>query len=81
MADYVDNPLLFNKYFSDFYDRVYNYWYWLKQHKHSQPIYIVIEEIAEKDLTYYAFVSELFADDVTLSAKVETCRKIHTYLF
>jgi predicted nucleotidyltransferase len=81
MSDSVDNPLIFHKYFSDFYDRVYNYWYWLKQHKHSQPIYIATEEIAEKDPMYYKLVSELFVADDTLSAKVETCRKILDYLF
>ncbi len=81
MADSVENPLLFHKYFSDFYDRVYNYWYWLKQNKHSQPIYIAIEEIRETDPVYYQLLSVLVTDDTPLSAKLDICYKICDYLF
>ncbi len=81
MVDSVDRPLLFYKYCSDFYDRVYNYWYWLKQHKHSEPIYIAIEEIAEKDPTLYKLLSSLTENHTTLSDKVTLCREIADYLF
>jgi len=80
MADSVDNPLLFHKYFSDFYDRVYNYWYWLKQHKHSQPIYIATEEIAEKDPTFYRLLLSLFEDDTSTKAQVHICSRIRDHL-
>lgn len=81
MADSIEKPLLFHKYFSDFYDRVYNYWYWLKQNRHSQPIYIAIEEIRENDPAYYQLLSALVTYDTPLSAKVDICYKICDYLF
>ncbi len=81
MADSTENPLLYHKYYSDFYDRVYNYWYWLKQNKHSQPIYIAIEEIRENDPAYYQLLSALVTDDMPLLAKVDICHKICDYLF
>ncbi len=80
MADSVDNPLLFHKYFSDFYDRVYNYWYWLKQHKHSQPIYIATEEIAEKDPTFHRLLLLLFEDGTSTKAQVDICFRIRNHL-
>ena len=80
MADGVDNPLLFHKYFSDFYDRVYNYWYWLKQHKHSQPIYIATEEIAEKDPTFHTLLLSLFEDGVSPQKRVNICCDIRDHL-
>lgn len=80
MTDSVDNPLLFHKYFSDFYDRIYNYWYWLKQHKHSQPIYIATEEIAEKDPTFYKLLLSLFEDGVSPKKKVNIYCDIRDHL-
>lgn len=80
MANSVDNTLLFHKYFSDFYDRVYNYWYWIKQHKHSQPICISIEEIAEKDPTFYRLLISLFEDGLRLKEKASICCSIRDYL-
>jgi hypothetical protein len=80
MVDSIDNPLLFHKYFSDFYDRVYNYWYWLKQHKHSQPIYIATEEILEKDPTFYKLLLSLFEDDVSPQKQANICCDIRDHL-
>ena len=52
MRDNVGNPLLFQKYFSDFYGRIFNYWYWLVAHQHSEPIYVAVEEIQKRDVEY-----------------------------
>lgn len=64
MRDSIDNPLIFAKFLADFYQRVFNYWYWLIEHTHSQPFYVAIEEVAEKDPEYFKLVSGL-ADQTT----------------
>lgn len=81
MVDSVESPLVFHKYFTDFYSRVYNYWYWLKQKQHSQPIYIATDEIAEKDPAFYKLLLSLFENNPALSARVDVCQKISNHLF
>jgi len=81
MKDNVDNPVLFNKYYCDFYCRVFNYWYWLLQHKHSQPIYIALEEVKEKDPDYFNLVSTLAHPATPLAKKVDVAEKIYITLF
>lgn len=80
MADSIDSPLVFHKYFSDFYDRVYNYWYWLKQHKHSQPIYTATEEILEKDPIFYRLLLSLFEEGISPKEQVTICCDIRDHL-
>ncbi len=63
MEDNIDNPLLFQKYFSDFYGRVFNYWYWLVAHQHSEPIYVAVDEIKEKDIEYFNLINKLVCTD------------------
>ena len=81
MKDNVDNPVVFSKYFCDFYGRVFNYWYWILQHQHSQPIYIATEEISTKDPEYYGPVSALADQGTSLEEKVELSEKIGARLF
>lgn len=59
MRDNIDNPLLFQKYFSDFYSRIFNYWYWLIAHSHSEPVYVAVEEIQKRDVEYFNLVTKL----------------------
>ncbi len=81
MRDNIDNPLLFHKYIADLYSRVFNYWYWIIQQQHSQPIYIAVEEVAEKDLQYLELVSTLVDPNVNAVAKVEVAEQLHALLF
>ncbi len=81
MRHYVNEPEMFYKYFSDLYSRLTNYWYWVKQHQHSEPIYIAIPEIAEKDPKYADLLRQLTNPETTLEEKVSLSDKINTYLF
>jgi predicted nucleotidyltransferase len=81
MRDNVDNPIVFEKYFSDFYSRIFNYWYWILHHQHSEPIYIAEEEIAEKDSVYFSLVSILVDPTTSLAEKVGVTDKVHDRLF
>ena len=81
MKDNIDNPLLFHKYLADLYSRVFNYWYWIIQQQHSQPIYIAVEEVAEKDPQYLELVSTLVAPNESTGAKVEVAEKVKVHLF
>ena len=81
MKDNIDNPLLFHKYLADLYSRVFNYWYWIIQQQHSQPIYIAVEEVAEKDPQYLELVSILVDSSVNAGAKVEVAEQLHARLF
>ena len=81
MKNYTDNPVIFYKYYSDLYDRVTNYWYWLLQHSHSQPMYVAIGEIAEKDPIYHNLVLQLAAEGTSLTQKVTISESIRDHLF
>lgn len=81
MKDNIDNPVVFNKYYSDFYGRVFNYWYWILQQQHSQPVYIAQEEVAEKDPVYYKLVSTFTSLSTGHDEKVVTGHKIFKRLF
>ena len=80
MKDNVDNPIIFEKYFTDFYNRIFDYWYWLLQNKHSQPIYVAVEEIATIDRDYYELLSKLI-DSTILIEKVAIAEEIGARLF
>ncbi len=80
MRDNINNPLLFQKYFSDFYGRIFNYWYWLVAHRHSEPIYIAVDEIKEKDPTYYEIVFALVDGNTTSEKKTALADEIAQYL-
>lgn len=81
MKNYVDTPEIFYKYFGDIYDRVFNYWYWLKQKRHSQPVYVALKDIQQLDPEYYNLLLKLTDQDTSLEMKVETSEKIRDYLF
>ena len=81
MRDNIDNPVLFFKYFADLYPRVFNYWYWFIQEAHSQPIYIAMEEIAEKDPQYSQSMERLASLDISPAEKVSSAAEIYERLF
>lgn len=81
MRDNVNNEMIFSKYFADFYQRVFNYWYWILQHVHTQPIYIAMEQIADKDEEYFNLVAGLANQNTSLKEKVEIAEKISSRLF
>lgn len=81
MEDNLDNPMLFAKYHADFYQRVFNYWYWVLQNVHSQPFYIAIEEVAEKDSEYFELVQRFATTDTASEQKVTVAKEICQRLF
>jgi len=80
LKDNVDNPIMFEKYFTDFYGRIFNYWYWLPQNKHSQPIYTATEEIATIDPEYYEIIAKLISG-TALTDKAKVAEEIGIRLF
>ncbi len=81
MRDNVNRPEIFYKYFSDVYSRIFNYWYFLKQHTYSEPIYIAVQEIEKKDPSYLSLVSQ-FANFKNLpEEKVVVVEEIRDFLF
>lgn len=81
MRDNVDNPMVFEKYYTDLYSRIFNYWYWLLRNRHSQPVYIANEEIAKVAPIYHQLVMDLIDPESSLSQKVATAEKIQSLLF
>lgn len=81
MKNYVDTPEIFYKYFGDMYDRIFNYWYWLKQNQHSQPIYVALKDIQQIDPEYYNLVLKLTDQSTSLVEKVELSERIRDHLF
>jgi len=81
MSDNIDNPVIFSKYFTDFYQRIFNYWYWILQNSYSQPIYIAAEEIGEKDSGYYELVSRLIETSTSVEEKIKIAEEIRDQLF
>lgn len=56
MRDTTADPLIFERYASDFYARITNYWYWAIHDTYPKPIYFALEEIAEQDPSYFALI-------------------------
>jgi predicted nucleotidyltransferase len=81
MRDNIDNPFLFQKYFSDFYGRVFNYWYWLVANRHSEPIYVAVDEIKEKDPMYFEILGDMVDSSSSSDRRVQLADKISDYLF
>ena len=81
MKDNTDNPMVFSKYLADLYQRVFNYWYWLTQNSFSKPIYMAVEEVAEKDPEYYRLVSLLIDTSASPAEKVQAVEEIRDRLF
>ena len=81
MRDNIDNPLLFQKYFGDFYGRIFNYWYWLVAHQHSEPIYDAVDEIKERDIEYFNLINKLIRIDTNNTNKVHLAETIVSKLF
>lgn len=80
MRDNIDNLLIFDKYDRDFRGRLFNYWYWIIQHKHSQPVYVAVDEIKETDPDYFELVEKYFFE-TDLSKKVGMAEAISAKLF
>lgn len=81
MRDNVVNEMIFVKYQADFYQRVFNYWYWILQNKHSQPFYVAVEEVRQSDNEYYELVSQFASANTSLDKKVEIAEEICERLF
>lgn len=81
MRDTVHEPIIFFKYFADVHQRVANYWYWILQHSHAQPIYIAVEEMKEKDPEYHQLFAQLIDTRTHLEQKVAVAEKIKERLF
>lgn len=81
MRDNIDNSLLFQKYFGDFYGRIFNYWYWLTANQHSEPIYIAVDEIKEKDPIYFEMLNEMVNGSSSSERRVQLADEIVQCLF
>lgn len=75
MKDTVNQPLVFERYASDFYSRVTNYWYWSIQDTFPKPIYFALEEIKEKDQEFFSLI-ERFVKEVDRNKRVVTAEEI-----
>jgi hypothetical protein len=80
MRDNTDNLIIFDKYDRDVRGRLFNYWYWILQQKHSQPVYVALEEIKEADPDYFKLVEAYFVE-IDLKKKVELAEAISVKLF
>jgi len=58
MHDAVNNPIVFERYASDFFARITNYWFLSLHDKNPQPIYLALQEIAEKDPEYFIYIEK-----------------------
>lgn len=81
MRDNVNQPEIFYKYFSDVYSRLFNYWYFLKKHAYSEPIYVAVHEIENKDPAYIYLISQFTSLGSSLDKKVELAEEMRDFLF
>lgn len=81
MEDNMKDPLLFYRYFSQFYPRAISDWFRVLHREYSKPEYLALPEISRRDPEYYKLLIRLVSSDASLSDKVETARNIHTRLF
>ena len=79
MRDTIDQPIIFERYASDFYARITNYWYLALYDTNPKPIYIAIEEIKEKDSEYFKLI-ETYANG-THEQKLSAAEEIYKRCF
>ena len=79
MQDTVDQPLIFERYASDFYARITNYWYLSLYDTNPKPIYIALSDIKEKDPEYF-YLIETYVHG-TNEEKVVSSEKIYQRCF
>ncbi|MEM9336733.1 MAG: nucleotidyltransferase domain-containing protein [Patescibacteria group bacterium] len=80
MRDTLDQPLIFERYASDFYARITNYWYWAIHDSFPKPIYLALEEIAEKDPGHLALI-EQFVEETDRTKRFEAAEEIKRRCF
>lgn len=79
MRDTIDEPLVFERYASDFYARITNYWYLSLRDKNPKPIYLALEEIAQKDPEYFSLVEQFV--EGTREQKIKAAEGIYQRCF
>lgn len=79
MRDTVDQPLVFERYASDFYTRITNYWYWCLHDTYPKPIYVALEDIEEKDPDYFALLEQFVSG--TRVERVQAAEAIYQRCF
>lgn len=80
MGDSIDSPETFLRYFSQFYVRALNYWYFLRK-EYSQPIYIALPDIEKRDPSYRKLLKEISDISKTNQERFEIAQKIVNHLF
>lgn len=80
MRETVEEPLLFYRYFANFYNKAVNGWFQFLHMRYSQPFYLALPEIKEKDPQYYDLL-EKFVSDISLPEKAEIAESIRRHLF
>lgn len=75
MRDTIDQSLVFERYASDFYARITNYWYWSIHDTFPKPIYLALEEIKEKDPEYFALIKQ-FVEETDRKERLLAAEKV-----
>lgn len=81
MKDNLNDPLLFHRYFCQFYPRAIKYWFNVLRHQYSKPEYEALPLIKEEDSEYYNYLTELVSSASSLEQKVDLAGLIRRRLF
>lgn len=81
MKDSVDSPEVFLRYFSQFYIRALNYWYFVLHKEYSQPVYIALPDIEKRDPKYRNLLKEISDLSKSNEERVSVAEDIMTHLF
>ncbi|MCA9388397.1 nucleotidyltransferase domain-containing protein [Candidatus Berkelbacteria bacterium] len=82
LVDNIDRPKVFMSHLGIFYSRSLDYWY-LFRHNYSKPVYLAVEEIQEKDPSFYKYISVLASasePEVKIKAAHFIIESLETYL-
>ena len=81
MRDSLGNNEVYFRYLSQLYIRAINYWYVVLHKEYSQPVYLALPDIAERDPRYRALLAQLADPAIAYSEKVEVAQRMVEHVF
>lgn len=81
MINYADNDLIFQKYFSNFSLRVFDYWFQVLHQQHSQPVYRAAAIVSSTDPEFYELFERFTSPGADRATKISLAKKIHSRIF
>ena len=81
MKDTSDEPLLFHRYFCQFFPRAVSDWFRVLHHEYPKAEYLALPEIKKRDPEYHSLLEKLVDAELPLAEKANVAQEISNKLF